>query len=63
MEKIVRNSVKCLLCDTEIESKHVHDFAWCPCGNVAVDGGQEYLKRAWTNPGDTWTDTSIIKED
>ena len=45
-EKIIRNSVKCLVCLEEIESVHRHDFKFCKCGNIAVDGGKDYLKRS-----------------
>lgn len=43
---IFRNSAICLSCNTEIESKHRHDYIRCPCGSLAVDGGKEYLKRS-----------------
>lgn len=43
--KILRNSVRCHLCGEIIESRHRHDFVWCKCGNIAVDGGKAYLKR------------------
>lgn len=62
-ERIIRNSVHCNECDTEIESTHRHDFKYCPCGNIAVDGGKDYLRRASGRP--TWgdyTDTSIVEE-
>lgn len=52
---IVRNSAVCRACGTELESKHVHDYVSCPCGNV-VDGGPDYLRRAGVN----LRDTSII---
>ena len=42
---ILRNSAKCLKCGDEVESKHVHDFQWCSCKNIAVDGGHWYTKR------------------
>lgn len=42
---IICNVIRCKLCKAEIESKHVHDFKYCPCKAVAVDGGKEYLKR------------------
>ena len=42
---ILENKIMCLKCNTVIESKTVHDFKWCKCGAVAVDGGKEYLKR------------------
>jgi len=43
--KILKNKIKCLACEDIIESKHVHDFKACTCGNVAVDGGKDYLRR------------------
>lgn len=46
MKKILLNKVKCLKCNIEIISMYTHDFKWCPCGNIAVDGGKSYLKRA-----------------
>jgi len=41
----MRNRIRCRMCGDIIESKHVHDFVYCTCGSVAVDGGQEYHKR------------------
>lgn len=43
--KIVKNVIRCLLCGSVIESKNRHDFVWCSCKSVAVDGGREYLRR------------------
>jgi len=34
------------LCDDVVESVHRHDFKWCKCGAMAVDGGKSYIKRA-----------------
>lgn len=45
---IVQNAVICNKCDDFIVSKHRHDFVECKCGNIAVDGGQEYLRRVGT---------------
>lgn len=42
---ILSNSVICLECNDTIYSKHRHDFVQCSCGNIAVDGGMEYLRR------------------
>lgn len=42
---IVRNAAYCNVCQTEIESKHRHDFRTCRCGALHVDGGLDYLKR------------------
>ena len=39
------NKIKCLKCGDIIESKHRHDFKFCSCGAVAIDGGKDYLKR------------------
>ena len=52
MAKIKTNRVKCLKCGDIIESKHRHDFVFCSCGSVAVDGGTAYLKRSGSIPLD-----------
>lgn len=40
---LTRNSIKCLVCNTTLESKHRHDFQQCNCSNKAfVDGGLSY---------------------
>ena len=42
---LTKNSVKCLICNTILESKHRHDFVMCPCPNhTACDGGLEYQR-------------------
>ena len=43
---VVTNKAQCKLCGDVIESKHGHDFRWCKCGEIAVDGGKNYLKRS-----------------
>lgn len=45
MEKIIKNSIKCKLCGDVIESRYIHEFVVCKCGNCAVDGGKTYLRR------------------
>ena len=45
MKKIISNKIRCRKCGDVIESKTVHDFKFCKCGAVAVDGGHEYLRR------------------
>jgi hypothetical protein len=59
--KIIRNSAKCLLCNDEIESKHRHDFKYCKCGNISVDGGLDYIKRGAMH-FDAYQDTSITED-
>lgn len=44
-KKILLNKIQCKKCKDIIESKYVHDFKWCVCRNIAVDGGLEYLRR------------------
>lgn len=61
MIKIIENSAVCNKCGEKIISTHVHDFVWCKCQAIAVDGGTEYLKRCG-NPED-YKDTSITKDD
>ena len=40
---LTKNSVKCLICNTILESKHRHDFVMCPCPNQTfADGGLSY---------------------
>lgn len=34
-------------CKDVIESKYRHDFVTCSCGNISVDGGNDYFKRSW----------------
>ena len=43
--KILVNKIQCNKCKDIIESKYVHDFKWCSCKSIAVDGGLEYLRR------------------
>ena len=45
MNKIILNKIRCLNCGDEIESTYRHDFKFCRCGRVAVDGGHDYLRR------------------
>ena len=43
---ILHNRIQCRKCGDIIESESVHDFKFCKCGAVAVDGGHEYMKRS-----------------
>jgi hypothetical protein len=44
MSNLLRNRIKCKHCGDIIESTHVHDFKYCKCGKVFVDGGREYCR-------------------
>lgn len=36
------NAIICPYCKDTIYSRAVHDFHYCSCGKVAIDGGREY---------------------
>ena len=52
------NKIQCKFCGDIIESKNVHDFKYCKCGKVAVDGGHEYLRRCFPETGDEYIELS-----
>lgn len=42
---LTRNAVKCLACNTELFSRHRHDFTTCHCENKTfTDGGLDYFR-------------------
>ena len=42
---LTRNAIKCLMCNTVLESKHQHNFCSCGCSNQSfVDGGLVYSR-------------------
>ena len=56
MIKIMVNKIRCTKCGDVIESKSVHDFKFCKCESVAVDGGHNYLRRL--GEPENWDDLS-----
>ena len=45
IQVLTRNAIKCLQCNTVLESKHRHDFQCCGCENQSfVDGGYDYSR-------------------
>ena len=39
------SKIKCLCCETILESTYTHDFQSCECSNGAfVDGGNDYMR-------------------
>ena len=42
---IERNIAQCRQCLEILESVDRHDFYWCGCGAIFVDGGLEYIRR------------------
>lgn len=42
---LTKNSIKCLVCNTILESKYRHNYVKCHCPNeTACDGGLEYQR-------------------
>lgn len=42
---LTRNAIKCLVCNTVLESKHQHHFVECGCENQTFnDGGLVYIR-------------------
>ena len=62
MRKIKRNAIRCTHCGDVIESTRVHDFKWCSCKTVAVDGGKLYPKRSFMNSPDDFEDLTEWEE-
>jgi hypothetical protein len=58
---ILVNQIRCKKCGDEPFSAHRHDFKFCKCESVAVDGGMSYLKRIG-NPDD-YEDISYCMDD
>jgi hypothetical protein len=55
---IKTNKIQCKFCGDIIESKNVHDFKYCKCGRVAVDGGHEYLRRCFKGTPEDYIELS-----
>jgi len=58
---IFENKAKCLSCGDVIMSKNRHDFIWCSCGKLGVDGGSHYAKRIFQSI-DGWEELSVAYE-
>lgn len=58
--RIVANRIKCKKCGEVIESKTIHDFKFCSCGTISVDGGHYYLKRSGNR--EDWEELSEVEE-
>lgn len=60
MDRIFVNKIRCIKCNDIIESFSTHDFKFCKCGTVAVDGGHEYLRRCGNR--ENWEELSEIEK-
>lgn len=63
MTKILRNAIQCKNCGEIIESNDSNDFVQCKCGECAVDGGHDYLKRCFNPDGKGFVDLSETIEE
>ena len=61
-EKALVNKAQCKLCDDVIESTSCHDFKYCNCGEIFVDGGLSYLRRG-ARSFDNFIDLSEVVEE
>ncbi len=41
---ITVSAIRCAKCGDIIFSRAVHDFHWCSCNTIAIDGGFDYTK-------------------
>ena len=62
MQKIVKNMIKCKKCGDVIQSRSRHDFRFCDCGAISIDGGYDYLKRSFQFSADDIEEMSIVEE-
>ena len=47
---LTRNAIRCLVCNTILESKYQHNFRSCGCPNQSfVDGGLMYIRTCRVN--------------
>ena len=60
---ILSNQVRCVACGDEPFSAHRHDFRYCKCGAVAVDGGMDYLRRLGDPEGMVEMSISITQDE
>jgi hypothetical protein len=45
-----KNMAKCALCGDIVESTFRHDFISCKCGEIFVDGGDDYYRAGAKDP-------------
>ena len=59
---LIQNELECKKCGDIIYSAYRHDFKYCKCGSVAVDGGMDYARRVG-NVRDSIERSMYIEED
>jgi hypothetical protein len=58
---LIKNSIICKNCFTQIISRHGHDYVTCKCGEVSLDGGLNYQKIRAEKDG--YIDATICSND
>lgn len=62
MTKIIENKIQCKHCGKIISSLSRHHYVKCDCGRVAVDGGKDYLRRAFYDKSD-YIELSVVEDE
>jgi hypothetical protein len=59
------SAIKCPGCGTILFSRARHDFHYCPCGDVSIDGGLDYMKVSFkaTPPDHITIDLDVTAQD
>lgn len=60
--KIIKNQIKCNHCGDILTSNFTHEFKWCSCKTVFIDGGLSYPRRGFTKPTD-YEELSIYEDE
>ena len=55
--------IKCLKCLDVIQSYDRHDFKYCKCKNIFIDGGDDYLRYGGKGLEDNTFEILINKEE
>lgn len=55
------NAAQCHRCRKVIRSVYRHDFVTCHCGDVSVDGGEAYNRRAFQTDA-TWDEITTQEQ-
>lgn len=59
------SAIKCTNCNSILFSRARHDFRWCECKRIAIDGGFDYCKVSGSMKDISWieieVDTTIDK--
>ena len=61
-KKLIKNAIKCNHCGDIIESKHRHDFKWCSCETVFIEGGLDYTRVGFKNSPEDFTNLCEYEE-